>query len=153
VPISAPVVGASTSISPSDIYLMLADAFRFIKVYWERTVSEKEIARPVHFWATLQLLRREAAPQLTSIIESAFIAAALRLRVSIARSTLPYNLPPHGAPEQSAALMSASMLYGFSGSCLRGYTVRLESLCSWSSLRVGAAETQELNAKTATGKK
>src|SRR5258708_18680637 len=89
-----------------------------------------------------------AAPQLTSIIESAFTATALRLSVSIARSTLPVTRPPIGDPEQSAALMVANTLYGLVGSCPRGYKVSAESLCSWSSFRVGAPETHELNAKT-----
>jgi hypothetical protein len=93
-----------------------------------------------------------AAPQLTSIIESALIATALRLSVSIARSTLPVTRPPIGEPEQSAALTVANTLYDLSGSCPRGCTVSAESLCSWLSFRVGAPETQELKAKTAIGK-
>jgi hypothetical protein len=54
VPVSAPVVAASRSISPSDIYLMLADAFRFIKVYWERTVYGSNVT----FGAGKLLVRR-----------------------------------------------------------------------------------------------
>src|ERR1022692_3384455 len=68
--------------------------------------SENEMARPVHFWAAQQLFIMGAAPQVTSIMESALIAAALRLSVSIARLTSPVTRPPIGDPEQSAALIS-----------------------------------------------
>jgi hypothetical protein len=94
-----------------------------------------------------------ADPQLTAIIESALIATALRLSVSIARSTLPVTRPPIGDPEQSAELIAANTVYGLVGSCPTGYTVSVESLCSWSSLRVGAPDTQELSAKTTSDKR
>jgi hypothetical protein len=93
-----------------------------------------------------------AAPQLTSIIESALIATALRLSVSIARSTFPVTRPPIGEPEQSAELIVANMLYGLVGTWPSGNKVSVESFRSWSSFKVGAPETQELTAKTVIGK-
>jgi len=88
-----------------------------------------------------------------SIIESALIATALRLSVSIARSTLPVTRPPPGDPEQSAALIAANTVYGSAGSWPRGYMVSAESLRPWSSFRVGAPAIQELNVKTAIAKR
>jgi hypothetical protein len=74
--------------------------------------DEKETACPVHFCAAQQLLTMGAAPQLTSMIESAFIATAFRLSVSRARSALPVTRPPIGDPEQSAALNDPNTMYG-----------------------------------------
>src|SRR5580658_9600620 len=94
-----------------------------------------------------------AVPQLTSIIESALIATAFRLSVSRARSARPVTRPPIGDPEQSAALKFPKTVYGWAGVCPSGYVETEESLCSWSSLRLGGPDTQELKIRTAIGEK